>query len=142
MPAALLQQGRTAIRDSIGTLITHVAISDDSAAFALAQVAINPTAGATSTHVEAETTTVVDVDTVDCTITVTGATEFTNKSIFTIGVAKGLGIRTSAGTGTHSGAGNTTGTDTISRAVRTLGIGVESTDTYTLAVRVRISDTS
>lgn len=142
MAAALLQQGRTAIRDSLSTLITHVTVTDDSAAFALAQTGINPTAAATSTHVEAATDTTVDVDTIDSTITITGATEFTNLSIRSIGVARGSAIRSATGAGgTHTGGG-TVGTDTLSRSVRTLGIGVESTDTYTLSVRTRVADNS
>lgn len=117
-------------------------VSTDNTAFSISQTGINPAAGSTSTHVEAETTTTVDADTVDCTITITGATEFTNLSILAIGVAKGLGVRSATGSGgTHTGGG-IVGTDTISRAVRSLGIGVESTDTYTLSVRVRVSDAS
>lgn len=142
MAAAILNQGKTAIRDALKSLITHVAVSDDTAAFVATQTAINPTVGATSTHVEAATDTDVDGNTFDSTITLTGASEFTDKSIFTIGVTKGLGIRSGAGTGTHTGAGNTTGTDTLTRSVRTLGIGVQSGDTFTIGVRVQVQDNS
>lgn len=58
------------------------------------------------------------------------------------GIAKGAAIRSATGAGgTHTGGG-TVGTDTISRTVRTLGIGVESGDTYTLAVRGQVQDNS
>src|SRR3990167_10524201 len=142
MSAALLTQGKTSLRDSVKTLVSHVVVSDDSAAFAVGNTGINPTAGSTSTHVEASTDSDVDASTADFTITINGATEMTNKSIFSIGVAKGTAIRQATGSGgTHTGGG-TVGTDTISRSVRTLGIGIESTDTYTLSVRGAVEDNS
>lgn len=142
MAAAILDQGKTAIRDALKSLITHVALTDDQSAFAANQTGINPAAGATSTHVEAATDTDVDGATFDSTITVTGATEMTNKFINAIGVAKGTAIRSAAGSGgTHTGGG-TVGADTLTRSVRTLGIGVESTDTYTIGVRVQVQDNS
>lgn len=142
MAAAITNQGKTSIRDSLKTLITHVAVSDDSAAFAATQTGINPTAAATSTHVEAATDTDVDGNTFDSTITITGASEFTDKSIFAIGVAKGTAIRSATGAGgTHTGGG-TVGTDIITRSVRTLGIGIQSGDTMTLGIRVTVQDNS
>jgi len=142
MPIALLNQGKTSIRDSLKTLVTHVVVSDDSAAFAVTQTGINPTAAATSTHVEAATDTDVDTNTFDSTITITGATEFTDKSIFSIGLAKGLAIRSATGAGGIHTGGGTVGIDTISRSVRTLAIGVQSGDTFTLGVRVQVQDNS
>lgn len=142
MSAAILNQGKTAIRDSLKTLITHVVVSDDSAVFGGTQTGINPTAGSTSTHVEAATDTDVDGNTFDSTITITGASEFTNKSILSIGVAKGTAIRSATGSGgTHTGSG-TVGTDTLSRSVRTLGIGVQDGDTFTIGVRSQVQDNS
>lgn len=142
MALALLTQGKTSIRDSLKTLVTHVVVSDDTAVFAVGNTGINPTAGTTSTHVEGSTDTDVDASTADFTITINGATEFTNLSIRSIGIAKGLAVRSATGAGgTHTGGG-TVGTDTISRSVRTLGIGVESTDTYTLSVRAAVEDNS
>ena len=144
MPAAILTQGKTSIRDSLKTLITHIVVSDDSAAFAVGDTGINPTAGSTSTHVEAATDTDVDASTFDSTITITGASEFTNKSIMSIGVAKGTAIRSATGSGgTHTGGG-TVGTDTISRSVRSagLGIGVQSGDTHQIGVRTAVADNS
>ena len=133
-------RGKTSIRDAVKTLVSHVVVSDDSAAFAVGQTGINPTAAATSTHVEASTDSDVDDSTADFTVTINGATEMTNKSIFSIGIAKGTAIRQATGAGgTHTGGG-TVGTDAISRSVRALGIGVESTDTYALAVRGAIED--
>lgn len=142
MAAAILQQGSTAIRDSLKTLITHVVVSDDNTAFADTQTGINPAAAATSTHVEAATDSDVDYRTFDSTITITGVSEFTDKSIFAIGVAKGTAIRSATGSGgTHTGGG-TVGTDTLTRSVRTLGIGVQSGDTFTIGVRTQVQDNS
>lgn len=142
MAAAILNQGRTAIRDSLKTLITHVVVSDDNAAFGAAQTGINPTAAATSTHVEAATDTDVDAFTFDSTITITGVSEFTDKSIFAIGVARGLAIRAATGSGGAHTGGGTVGTDALSRSVRTLGIGVQGGDTFTIGVRVQVQDNS
>lgn len=142
MSAAILNQGKTAIRDSLKTLITHVCVSDDQDTFDAADTGINPTAGSTSTHVETATDTDVDGNTFDSTITITGATEFTDKVIYSIGVAKGAGIRSATGSGgTHTGGG-TVGTDCMTRSVRTLGIGVQSGDTFTLGVRTQVQDNS
>lgn len=142
MPAAIPDQGKTHIRDSLKTLVTHVCVSDDSQAFAVGDTGINPAAAATSTHVEASTETNVDGATFDATITITGATEFTDKSIRSIGVSKGLGIRAATGAGgTHTGGG-VVGTDLITRSVRALGIGVQSGDTYTIGVRLQVQDNS
>lgn len=142
MAAAILDQGKTAIRDALKSLISHVALSDDQTAFAANQTGINPGAAATSTHVEAATDADVDGATFDSTITVTGATEMTNKYIYSIGVAKGAAVRSAAGSGgTHTGGG-TVGADTLSRSVRTLGIGVESTDTFVIGVRTQVQDNS
>lgn len=142
MAAAILDQGKTAIRDALETLITHVVVSDDNTAFTASDTGINPNATGTSTHVEAATDTNVDGATFDSTIVITGATEFTDKYIYAIGVSKGLGVRSATGSGgTHTGGG-TVGTDTLTRSVRTLGIGVESTDTMTIGVRTQVQDNS
>jgi hypothetical protein len=138
---AILNQGKTAIRDSLKTLITHVGVSDDNAAFSLTHTGIDPTANK-STHVGGSTDTDVDGNTFDSTITITGASQFTDKSIFAIGVASGVGIRqNTGGTGTHTG-GSVQGTALITRSVRTLGIGVQSGDTFTIGVRVQVQDNS
>lgn len=144
MPAALLQQGSTSIRDALKTLITHVCVSDDTTAFADTQTGINPNATGTSTHVEAATDADVDYRTFDSSITITGASEFTGKVINSIGVAKGSAIRSATGSGGSHTGGGTVGTDTISRSVRSagLGIGVQSGDSFTLAVRVQTQDNS
>lgn len=142
MSAAILDQGKTAIRDALKTLITHVVLSDDTTAFSSSQTGINPGAAATSTHVEAATDSDVDGSTFDSTITVNGASEMTGKFIQSIGVAKGTAIRAATGSGgTHTGGG-TVGTDCLTRSVRSLGIGVESTDTYTIGVRTAVEDNS
>lgn len=140
--AALLNQGKTAIRDSLKTLVSHVTVSDDNTAFAATQTGINPNATGTSTHVEAATDTDVDDNTFDSTIVITGASEFTDKQIWAIGVAKGLAVRSATGSGgTHTGGG-TVGTDTLSRKVRTLSIGVQNGDTMTIGVRTQVQDNS
>ena len=131
MPLAILQQGKTAIRDSVATLISHIAVTDDGTAFAIGQTVANPAAGATTVLTKAATQTVVDANTMDETITITGATEFTGKVINCICAAKGTGT---------TGAG----TDTLSRSPRTagLGIGVQSGDVYTVGVRSTTTDAS
>lgn len=141
MAAAILNQGKTSVRDFLKTVVTHVCVSDDNTAFDGAQTAINPAAGTTSTHVEAASNVDVDAFTFDSSITINGASEFTNKIIYAIGVSKGLGILDSAGTGTHTGGG-IIGTDLITRSVRTLGIGIEATDTMTIGVRTQVQDNS
>lgn len=142
MSAALLNQGKTSIRDSLKTLVTHIVIADDDTAFDATHTGINPNATGTSTHVEAATDVDVDGNTFDSSITVTGATEFTNKSIKAIGIAKGSAIRSATGSGgTHTGGG-TVGTDTLSRTVRALPIGVQDGDTYTITVRSQVQDNS
>lgn len=131
MAPAILQQGKTAMRDSIATLISHIAVTDDGTAFSLGQTVANPAAGATTVLTKASTETVVDANTKDETITITGASEFTNKVINCICAAKGTGT---------TGAG----TDTLSRTPRTagLGIGVQAGDVYTIGVRSALTDAS
>ena len=144
MSIAILTQGKTAIRDSLKTLVTHLVVSDDSQAFAVGDTGINPAAGSTSTHVEASSEADVDASTFDASITITGSSEHTGKVINAIGLAKGTAIRQATGAGgTHTGGG-TVGTDTISRSLRSagLGIGVQSGDTFTLTVRVAVADNS
>lgn len=142
MSAAILNQGKTSLRDAWKSLVTHVCISDDNTAFSGAHTGINPAAGATSTHVEATTDTDVDGNTFDSTITIDGNSEFTGKNIYAIGLAKGFGVRSATGAGgTHTGGG-TVGTDTLTRAVRTLAIGVQAGDLFNLGVRSQAQDNS
>jgi hypothetical protein len=131
MALAILQQGKTAIRDSVATLISHIAVTDDGTAFSISQTVANPAGGATTVLTKAATQTAVDANTMDETITITGATEFTGKVINCICAAKGTGT---------TGAG----TDTLSRSPRTagLGIGVQSGDVYTVGVRSTTTDAS
>lgn len=145
MPAAILNQGKTAIRDVLkNNLVTHVAVTDDATAFDATQTRINPAAGATSTHVEASTDTDVGTDGFDAVMTVTGDTEFTNKVIMCLAIADGPAIRSAGGTGTHTGAGNAAGTDTISRSVRGAGLGwgVQAGDILTVGARLTAQDNS
>ena len=142
MPAALLTQGVSAIRDSLSTLITHVTFSDATAAFGAGHTGINATDTNKSVLVKAATDTVIDAATIDSLVTIDGTTEFTGKQIFSIGVSKGLGVlQTALGTGTGYGS-PTIGSDTLSRTVRSLSIGVQSGDSYTLGIRSTVTDQS
>ena len=126
MAAAIVTQGITAIRDSLKTLVTFVGVTVDSTAFAVGQTVIDP-AGDVSTDrlIKAATNTNVDSATFDATMSITGATEMTNKTIRTISVLNGS-IRTAI----------------LSRSVRSLGIGVISGDVFTIGVRVLVTDAS
>lgn len=142
MALAFLNQGKTSVRDSLKVLVSHVTGSDDNTAFLANHTGINPAGAATSTIVKTSTNVNVDANTFDATITIDGTTEFTNKNLLAIGVAKGLGVRQVAGSGgTHTGGG-TVGTDTISRSVRTFGIGVQSGDIFTVGNRLEVQDNS
>lgn len=142
MAIALLNQGKTSIRDSLKSLITHVCGSDDNTSFSAAQTGINPAGGSSSTIVKSTTNTNVDANTFDATIVINGTTEFTNKNLLAIGVSKGTAIRQASGAGgNHTGSG-TVGIETISRSVRSLGIGVQSGDVFTIGVRVQVQDNS
>lgn len=143
MAAALLTQGKTAYRDSLKSLVTHVGVSDDSTAFAAGQTVINPGGGTASTHGETSTDTDVGTDAFDAVMTISGTTEFTNKSIMTIAIGKGAAMR-GASSGTHTGTPLTVGTDCLSRSVRPtgLGIGVIAGDELTVGVRSTIEDNS
>lgn len=141
MPAALLAQGRTAIRDALKTLITHIVVSDASDAFVDTQTGINPTTNK-SVAVAASTEVNVDGDTFDATCTIDGTTTMTNKNITSIGVAKGTAVmQAAAGTGTLYGS-PTVGTDCLSRTVRTMSIGVQSGDSFVVGVRGKVEDNS
>lgn len=145
MSASILNQGETAIRDAVKSLVTHVAISTDTTAFAAADTGINPGAGSTSTWVKATAAeTNVDFQTVDYTISIDGTTEFTNLVINCLGVAKGVGVRQATGAGGTHGGGSIVGTDCLTRTLRGagLGIGVQAGDSFTIGVRLKHEDNS
>lgn len=122
MPAALLDQGKTAIRDSLKTLVSHVGISTNSTAFAGSQTELNP--GGTGTNIiKASGEADVDGSTFDASITVTSADG--TGSFRTVGILDGSAA-----------------TDAISRSVRTNGIGIDTGDTYVVSVRVAVEDNS
>lgn len=123
MPA-IVNQGLTAIRNSLKTLITHVGISTDSTAFSATQTALNPS-GAGTNLIKAATDVDVDFRTFDSSISVDGTTEFTGLNINTIGALNG------------SAASNV-----LSRSLRTNPIGVQSGDVFTIGVRVQAQDNS
>lgn len=127
MPAAILDQGKTIIRDAlrgvVGNFITHVGLSTASDAFAAGQTVLDPTAG--TNLIKAAAFTVIAFDTLDCTITVNGDTELTGATIRTIGLLKGA-----------------TRSDVISRSVRSAGIGVQAGDSFTIGVRYTVQDNS
>ena len=131
MAAAILTQGLTAVVSAVSALVTYVAVTDDSVAFAVGQTVVNPTAGTTTVLTQAATTTVVNATTVNKTVTITGATQFTGKVINCISAAKGTGT---------TGAG----TDTLTRSVRGagLGLGVQSGDVFTVGVQLVVADAS
>lgn len=122
MPA-YLQQGLTAIRNSIKSLITHVGVTDDGAAFNAEHTTLNPTGAPTTNFIGAATKTDVDFQTADYSFVVTSA-NFGGKFIRAIGVLSGSAA-----------------TAALSRAVRTLALGVEAAnDTLTIAVRIKDQD--
>lgn len=121
MPA-MLTQGLTSARDILKTWVTHVGISTNSTAFNVAQTELNP--GGTGTNrIEASTEANVDAVTFDASINVTGA-EVTG-SFFTVGILDGAAA-----------------TDALSRSVRDNAIGIDPDDSYDIAVRVAVSDTT
>lgn len=124
MPAAILNQGRAAIRDSLKTLVTHVGVSTDNTAFAATQTQLNPS-GAGTNLIKASTETNVDNNTFDATITIDGNTEFTGLVINTIGLLNGAAA-----------------TNALTRSVRSAGIGVQAGDNFTIGVRVAVADNS
>lgn len=123
MSAALLNQGITDVRTAITDKVTHVGVSTASDAFVASQTAIDPTPG--TNLIKAATKTVIDFQTVDFTMSINGTTEFTGSSIGTISILKGA-----------------TRTDAMSRTVRAQGIGVAAGDTFTVGIRVKVTDQS
>lgn len=126
MAAAILNQGKTAIRNSLKTLVTHVGLSTDATAFAGTQTALNPSGSGTNlikacTNADSGT----NNDQFDATITVNGTTEFTGLVINTISIQNG------------SAASNA-----LTRSVRTAGIGVQAGDLFTIGARVLVQDNS
>lgn len=126
MSAAILNQGKTAIRDSLKTLVTYVGLSTDSTAFSATQTALNPSGSGTNLIKAAtNTNSGSNNDQFDATITVNGTTEFTGLVINTISIQNG------------SAAANA-----LSRSVRTAGIGVQAGDSFTIGIRVLVQDNS
>ena len=126
MAAAILDQGKTSIRDALKALVTHVGVSTDNTAFAAAQTALNPS-GAGTNLIKAATKedTGANDDQFDATISIDGTTEFTGLTINTIGILDGA-----------------TAADAISRSVRSAGIGVQAGDAFTIGVRLLVQDNS
>lgn len=124
MPA-ILNDGLTAIRDVIATsLVTHVGVSTDQTAFAATQTELSPDAGAVDL-IKLATSVAQDFQTTDYTIEIDGDTEFTNQTIWTIGLGEG---------GLSS--------DALTRTVRSQGIGVQAGDSFTIGVRLKVEDNS
>lgn len=127
MPA-ILNQGKTAIRDSLKTLVTHVGVTTDNTAFAATHTTLNPSGSGTNLIKNAtKANSGINNDQFDATITIDGTIEFTNQAINTIGLMNGSAP-----------------TNTLSRSVRGtgLGIGVQAGDTFTIGVRVLVQDNS
>lgn len=122
MPA-IVDQGKTAIRDSLKTLVTHVGLSDDQTAYSAGQTTLSPAGGTPTELIKASTEANVDAATFDAQISVNGDSEFTDATIWTISLMSG------------ASAGNI-----ISRSVRTQGIGVQAGDSFTIGVRAIVED--
>ncbi len=121
--AAIHNEGLNKILVHLRTLVTHVGVSTDSTAFGTGDTDLSPGAG--TDLILSATNANVDNDTDDYTISVTSA-NFGGNTIFTIGAMDGA-----------------TSTDSVSRSVRTNGIGVEAAgDSFTVGVRLSVSDQS
>lgn len=121
--AAILQVGKTAIRDALKGISTHLAVSSDQTAFNASQTEANPN----SDPILIKSATNVDVDgnTFDSTIQIDGDSEFTNQLIYTIASLFG-----------------SSRTQAISRTVRAQPIGVQAGDLFTVGVRAKVEDNS
>lgn len=122
MAGAILTSHLTATRDWRKGIVTHVGVSTDSTAFAASQTRLDPTGSATNL-IKSATKTDVDATTFDATITIDGTTEFTGQTIRTVGALTGSAA-----------------TAAITRTVRSLGIGVQAGDTFTIGVRFSAED--
>lgn len=123
MPA-ILDNGLTAVRDALKTKITHVGVATDQTAFSSSQTVLDPANGGASNYlIKASTEADVTSVSFDASMTINGDSEFTNKTIWTIGVLDGSAR-----------------TDAMSRTVRTQGIGVQAGDVFTVGVRITVSD--
>lgn len=123
--AAILNVGKTKIRDAIKTLITHVGVTDDNTTFDPTHTDLNPAGGSTTNVIKSASISNVDSETFDATIVIDGSQEFTNKTINTIGSLDGA-----------------TASDVLTRSVRSLGIGVQDGDIFTIGVRIKVEDNS
>jgi hypothetical protein len=128
MAAAILTQGFTQVVTAISDLVSHVAVTEDQTAFNAAQTVMNPD-GTSDVLTKAASTTQVNASTVNKEITITGATEFTDQYINAIGACSGTAT---------TGAG----TDTLTRTVRSFGIGVQDGDIFTIGVQLVVEDNS
>ena len=128
MSAAILNQGRTSIRDALKTAFApNIGVTDDQTAFSASQTALNPSGGTTSTLIKAATITDVDYATFKSEISIDGSSEFTGKVINTIGACL-----------------DTTAASAQSRSVRGsgLGIGVQAGDLFTIGLQIAVQDNS
>lgn len=124
----LLNQGKKDIRNAIKGIVTHLAVSDDQAAFVATQTSVSPTGGSTTiikVPVIVDTTVTSPDDAFTATITLDSAIDlsFVGKSIWSIGLCKANAV-----------------TAAISRFVRTLGIGFQDGDVQTITVRMQVQD--
>jgi hypothetical protein len=124
MPRAILDVGLTDLRNAIKARWTHVGVATDTTAVAAAQTTLDPAnGGATNLLIKPAAWADVDATTADATITINGTTEMTGKTISTEGLLTGS-ARTTA----------------VARVVRPVAIGVMAGDTFTIGLRVRVSD--
>ena len=117
-------RGLITIRDLLKTgFASFIGLSDDSLAFNAAQTSVNPSGGATVTLIKAATIANVDSKTFTATVSVNGNAELTGKNIYTISPC------------TSAAAGDAQG-----RVVRSLPIGVQAGDLYTVGLQIAAAD--
>jgi len=122
MPA-ILNQGLTVFRDAIAAAISHVGVSTSQQAYSATQTELDGGAAATNLIKATAAENNIDFQTKEYQVTIDGDTEFTDDTIWTIGVCDGP-----------------LDADAVSRTVRTAGIGVQAGDNYTIGVRVKGED--
>ncbi|HWH13175.1 MAG TPA: hypothetical protein VNT51_00395 [Miltoncostaeaceae bacterium] len=124
MPRAILDAGLADLRNAVKARWTHLGVATDTTAFAAGQTALDPAnVGATNLLIKPATWTDVDGTTADATITVNGTSELTGRTLFTEGLLTSS-ARTAA----------------VARVVRPVGIGVAAGDTFTIGLRVKVTD--
>jgi hypothetical protein len=122
--AAIHTQGINKILVALRSLVSHVGVTTDNTSYSVGQTRLDPS-GVGTNLIAAATQADVNNSTDDYTINVTSA-NFGGNVINTIGAMSGSAA-----------------TDSISRSVRTNGIGVDAAgDDFTIGVRLAVTDQS